>query len=215
MTEPLGLSIGTTNLVAARVGRPPVTRRSILNLFAGQAPEVGAPEEISGNQPGVVLTGFVDRVGDPVPLVAADGSAHRGEQVLAEPPSTRRVIAARASASTCSPRCALPSAAIRGTGSPTRSTKPVSTTPDAEPAGISSGAPTSGACPGERLSIERRVTGGRPTRAATRLVVPMDNPSGSVMAACLLSGPVTTLAARPPPVRDVPLVWRIPYSATP
>ena len=36
MTEPLGLSIGTTNLVAARVGRPPVTRRSILNLFAGQ-----------------------------------------------------------------------------------------------------------------------------------------------------------------------------------
>ena len=34
--------------------------------------------------PGLVLSGFVDRVGDPVPLVAADGSAHRGEQVLAE-----------------------------------------------------------------------------------------------------------------------------------
>lgn len=85
MTEPLGLSIGTTNLVAARVGRPPVTRRSILNLYAGQAPQVGAPAEIPGHtEPGVVLSGFVDRVGDPVPLVAADGTAHRGEQVLAE-----------------------------------------------------------------------------------------------------------------------------------
>lgn len=84
MTEPLGLSIGTTNLVAARVGRPPVTRRSVLTLIAGQAPQVGTPEENGGNTPsGVVLTGFVDRVGDPVPLVAEDGSAHRGEQVLA------------------------------------------------------------------------------------------------------------------------------------
>ena len=36
MTEPLGLSIGMTNLVAARVGRPPVMRRSILNIFAEQ-----------------------------------------------------------------------------------------------------------------------------------------------------------------------------------
>ena len=31
-----------------------------------------------------MLTGFVERVGDPVPLVAADGSSHRGELVLAE-----------------------------------------------------------------------------------------------------------------------------------
>ena len=84
MTEPLGLSIGTTNLVAARVGRPPVTRRSILNLFAGQTPEVGAPGEFPAHgEPTVVLDGFVERVGDPVPLVAADGTAHRGEQVLA------------------------------------------------------------------------------------------------------------------------------------
>ena len=36
------------------------------------------------NQPGLVLSGFVERVGDPVPLVAADGSAHRGEHVLVE-----------------------------------------------------------------------------------------------------------------------------------
>ncbi|CAA0108041.1 Chaperone protein DnaK [Mycolicibacterium vanbaalenii] len=79
MTEPLGLSIGMTHLVAARVGRAPVMRRSILTLFDDRAPEVGVP---TGS--GLVLSGFVDRVGDPVPLVAADGSAHRGETVLAE-----------------------------------------------------------------------------------------------------------------------------------
>lgn len=79
MTEPLGLSIGMTNLVAARVGEPPVIRRAILTLFPDRAPEVGVP-----TAPGLVLSGFVDRVGDPVPLVASDGSAHRGEQVLAE-----------------------------------------------------------------------------------------------------------------------------------
>ena len=85
MTDSLGLSIGMTNLVAARVGRPPVMRRSVLTLFDDRAPEVGIPSEnLNLNQPGLVLSGFVDRVGDPVPLVAADGSAHRGEQVLVE-----------------------------------------------------------------------------------------------------------------------------------
>ncbi|MGB3357104.1 MAG: molecular chaperone, partial [Mycobacterium sp.] len=85
MTEPLGLSIGMTHLVAARVGRPPVMRRSILTVFNNRAPEVGAPGENPNlTEPGLVLSGFVERVGDPVPLVAADGTAHRGEQVLAE-----------------------------------------------------------------------------------------------------------------------------------
>ena len=84
-TEALGLSIGATNLVAARVGRPPVMRRAVLTLFADRAPEVGvAAENPALNQPGVVLTGFVERVGDPVPLVAEDGSSHRGERVLVE-----------------------------------------------------------------------------------------------------------------------------------
>ena len=84
-TEALGLSIGATNLVAARVGRPPVMRRAVLTLFADRAPEVGVPAENPAlNQPGVVLTGFVERVGDPVPLVAEDGSSHRGERVLVE-----------------------------------------------------------------------------------------------------------------------------------
>ena len=33
VADPVGLSIGTTNLVAARVGTQPVTRRSALTLY--------------------------------------------------------------------------------------------------------------------------------------------------------------------------------------
>ncbi len=85
MTDSLGLSIGMTNLVAARIGHAPVMRRSVLTLFADRAPEVGLPAENPNlNEPGLVLNGFVERVGDPVPLVAADGSPHRGERVLVE-----------------------------------------------------------------------------------------------------------------------------------
>jgi hypothetical protein len=88
MSDSLGLSIGMTNLVAARMGRPPVMRRSVLTVFEDRSAEVGVLSEYSGDPSirpsGMVLTGFVERVGDPVPLVAADGSAHRGEQVLAE-----------------------------------------------------------------------------------------------------------------------------------
>ena len=85
MSDALGLSIGMTNMVAARVGRAPVMRRSILTLFNDRAPEVGVPGQNPNlNQPGLVLSGFVDRVGDPVPLVAADGSSHSGERVLVE-----------------------------------------------------------------------------------------------------------------------------------
>lgn len=66
MSDPVGLSIGTTNLVAARVGNPPVIRRSILTL-SGQA-----------------ISGFVERVGDPVPLVTADGTSHSADQLVVE-----------------------------------------------------------------------------------------------------------------------------------
>ncbi|MCH9728638.1 MAG: Hsp70 family protein [Actinomycetia bacterium] len=84
MTDPLGLSIGTTNLVAARIGRSPVLRRSILTVFADRSPQVGEPaENANPGESGVVLSGFVERVGDPAPLAAGDGSLHRGEQVLA------------------------------------------------------------------------------------------------------------------------------------
>jgi hypothetical protein len=85
MSDSLGLSVGMTNLVAARVGSPPVTRRSVLTLFAHRAPEVGVPSENPNlNEAGLVMTGFVERVGDPVPLVAADGSSHRAERLLVE-----------------------------------------------------------------------------------------------------------------------------------
>ena len=81
MSDPLGLSIGTTNLVAARVGNQPVIRRSVLTLFGHAAPEVGVP---SAHTDGIVLSGFVERVGDPVPLVAADGSPHQADQLLVD-----------------------------------------------------------------------------------------------------------------------------------
>ena len=81
MSDPLGLSIGTTNLVAARVGNQPVTRRSVLTLFGHAAPEVGVP---SAHTDGIVLSGFVERVGDPVPLVGPDGSSHLADQLLVD-----------------------------------------------------------------------------------------------------------------------------------
>ncbi|BBY44599.1 Hsp70 family protein [Mycolicibacterium celeriflavum] len=65
-TAPLGLSVGATNLVATRDGHAAAVRPSEVTLH------------------GQRLTGFVDRIGDPVPLVAPDGTAHRPEQLLAE-----------------------------------------------------------------------------------------------------------------------------------
>ncbi|WP_420915456.1 hypothetical protein [Mycolicibacterium holsaticum] len=36
------------------------------------------------NERGLILTDFVDRVGDPVGIVAADGTTHRADVVLAD-----------------------------------------------------------------------------------------------------------------------------------
>src|SRR4029453_19350827 len=77
----LGLSIGTTNLVAARVGNQSVIRRSGLTVFGHAASEVGVP---SAHTDGMVRSGFVERVGAPVPLVAADGSPHHADQLLVD-----------------------------------------------------------------------------------------------------------------------------------
>ncbi|CAN5135582.1 hypothetical protein BH09ACT8_BH09ACT8_07740 [soil metagenome] len=85
VTDPLGLSIGTTNLVAARVGYPPVTRRSVLTLYGHRPAEVGLPSENRNlTETGLVMRGFVERVGDPVPLVAVDGSTHLADRLLME-----------------------------------------------------------------------------------------------------------------------------------
>ena len=83
--DPIGVSIGTSNLVAVRVGRAPVSRRAVLTLFGHLPAEVGTAEE-NGHPPdpdGMVVRGFVERVGDPVPLVVGDGASYRGETLLA------------------------------------------------------------------------------------------------------------------------------------
>ncbi len=108
MSDTLGLSIGTTNLVAERTGRGAARRRAVLTLFDHRPPEVGLPSENPNlTEHGMVMWGFVERVGDPIPLIAQDGSAHRGDALTADaleslaravgagtpPPPTRIMIA--------------------------------------------------------------------------------------------------------------------------
>ncbi len=85
MADGVGLSVGATNLAAVVVGRTAVTRSSMLTLYPHRPPEVGVPSENPNlNEPGLIITDFVDRVGDPVGIVASDGSTHRGEDLLAD-----------------------------------------------------------------------------------------------------------------------------------
>jgi actin-like ATPase involved in cell morphogenesis len=85
MSESFGLSIGVANLVAARVGSAPVTRSSVLTLFEHRPTEIGLPEENPNlTEPGLVLRGFVERVGDRAPLVAADGTKYLGAALMVE-----------------------------------------------------------------------------------------------------------------------------------
>jgi hypothetical protein len=87
MYDPLGLSIGTTNLVAACNGTPPVTRRAVLTLYPHCAPKIGMPEENPNpnlTEPGTLMSGFVERIGDPAALVSSDGSAHDPDLLAVE-----------------------------------------------------------------------------------------------------------------------------------
>src|ERR1700744_1920322 len=88
MYDPLGLSIGTTNLVAASNGVSPVSRRAVLTLYPHCAPKVGVPKNDSSDsnltEPGMLMSGFVERVGDSVALVSTDGSAHDPDLLLVE-----------------------------------------------------------------------------------------------------------------------------------
>lgn len=80
----LGLSIGATNLAAVAADRA-ITRKPVLTLYPERAPEVGIPAENPRlTQPGLVLTGFVNRVADPRGVVAADGSVRRAEELIAD-----------------------------------------------------------------------------------------------------------------------------------
>jgi hypothetical protein len=56
----LGLTIGATNFTGAGVGQRAVIRPATVTL-----------------ERGVTLTGFVDRVGDPIPMVAQDEVTER------------------------------------------------------------------------------------------------------------------------------------------
>src|SRR3984957_9858505 len=85
MYDPLGLSIGTTNLVAVRKGNPPVTRRAVLTLFPDRAPELGAPMAHPDlTDTGSLMTSFVEQVGGSSPLMSADGSTHDPALLLVE-----------------------------------------------------------------------------------------------------------------------------------
>lgn len=85
MSDGLGLSIGATRLTAVVVGRAALSRASVLTRFPHRPPEVGVPSENPNlNERGLILTDFVDRVGDPVGIVAADGSTHLADGVLAD-----------------------------------------------------------------------------------------------------------------------------------
>ncbi|OBI85405.1 Hsp70 family protein, partial [Mycobacterium sp. 1245805.9] len=80
----LGLSIGSTNL-AATTANLAITRKPVLTLYRQRPPEVGVPSENPRlDEPGVVVTGFVDRIGDPAGIRAADGSVHRSDALIAD-----------------------------------------------------------------------------------------------------------------------------------
>ena len=80
----LGLSIGATNLAAVTADRA-VTRRPVLTLYRQRPPEVGVPSENPKlNEPGLVITDFVDRAGDPAGIAAADHTTHRSETLIAD-----------------------------------------------------------------------------------------------------------------------------------
>jgi actin-like ATPase involved in cell morphogenesis len=80
----LGLSIGATNMAAVTADRA-VTRKPVLTLYRQRPPEVGVPSENPKlNEPGLVITDFIDRVGDPGGIAAADNTTHRSETLIAD-----------------------------------------------------------------------------------------------------------------------------------
>jgi actin-like ATPase involved in cell morphogenesis len=80
----LGLSLGATNLAAVTADRA-VTRRPVLTLYRQRPAEVGVPSENPMlNEPGLVITDFVDGIGNPAGIVAADGTSHRSETLVAD-----------------------------------------------------------------------------------------------------------------------------------
>jgi hypothetical protein len=72
-------------LRAVAIGRSAVTRSPVLTRYPDRPAEVGVPSENPHLvERGLIITDFVDRVGDPVPLLAGDGSSHRAEVLVAD-----------------------------------------------------------------------------------------------------------------------------------
>jgi hypothetical protein len=98
----------------------------VVTLYPHRPPEVGVPSENPNlTERGLIITDFVDRVGDPVGIVAADGSTHLADKVLADalramlyrsrrpPPNPLRSPSAMASRAPSTrsqrrPRCRIP-----------------------------------------------------------------------------------------------------------
>src|ERR1700752_3517806 len=85
MSDGVGLSVGATRLAVVIVGRPAVPRSPVVTLYPHRPPEVGVPSENPNlNERGLIITDFVDRVDDPVGIVAPDGSMPMADRVLAD-----------------------------------------------------------------------------------------------------------------------------------
>lgn len=85
MADGLGLSVGAATLRGVVVDRTAVARTAVLTLYPHRPPEVGVPSENPNlAERGLVINDFVDRVGDPVGIVAPDGSSHRADVLLGD-----------------------------------------------------------------------------------------------------------------------------------
>ncbi|WP_377451220.1 Hsp70 family protein [Rhodococcoides fascians] len=90
MNAGLGIRIGTVTAVAA-LDTDPVTsvvKRSALDLRPGAAPSLADLWDRSTRH---LISGFADRVGDPVELIDDDGRSHRAEDLYAT--ATRALVA--------------------------------------------------------------------------------------------------------------------------
>ena len=83
----IGMSVGAATLAAVTADRG-VTRRPVLTRCQRRPARLGTPAEVADSadagEPGAVFADFVDRVGDPEPIVADDGSTQPGAELLAD-----------------------------------------------------------------------------------------------------------------------------------
>ncbi|WP_255183131.1 MULTISPECIES: Hsp70 family protein [unclassified Rhodococcus (in: high G+C Gram-positive bacteria)] len=96
MNAGLGIRIGSVTAVAALDTEPvtSVVKRSALDLRPGEAPRLA---ELWDRSTRNLISGFADRVGDPVELIDDDGRSHRAEDLYA---TAARALVAEVSAGT-------------------------------------------------------------------------------------------------------------------